>query len=74
MVYVTLWDDSPTIKQTEKMNGNTYKTEKPAAQTARLGTTFRDLVLPHTQADPSQNQKALPILREAIFFHRTKEQ
>lgn len=42
--------DSANIKQTEQMNRNTYKTEKPTAHLAHL-------VLPDTQTAPSQNQK-----------------
>ena len=40
-----------TSNRQKKMNINTYKTEKPAAHLAHL-------VLPDTQADPSQNQKS----------------
>jgi hypothetical protein len=43
--------DSANIKQTEKMNRNTYTTEKPAAHLAHL-------VLPDTQTNASQNQKS----------------
>jgi hypothetical protein len=43
--------DSANIKQTEKMNRNTYKAEKPTAHLAHL-------VLPDTQTNASQNQKS----------------
>jgi hypothetical protein len=43
--------DSANIKPTEKMNRNTYKTEKPTAHLAHL-------VLPDTQTNASQNQKS----------------